>query len=140
MTEIKKINIRLDLSKETPRRAWEYLQALDRKKFRSYSQIISVALVEYFDRAERSGEAAETDRRKREEDVAERILARMEDSVGKNLSDIVNRCLTDFFASRPLPEPNAIPEPNAADDPKAERKPENAEIPYDLIDWDFLGS
>ena len=33
MTEIKKINIRLDLSKETPRRAWEYLQALDRKKF-----------------------------------------------------------------------------------------------------------
>ena len=134
MAETKKINIRLDLSKETPRRAWEYLQAMDRKKFHSYSQIISVALVEYFDREERSGEAAETERRKREEDVAERILARVGDSVGKNLSDIVNRCLTDFFASRP------IPEPNAADDPKAARKPENAEIPYDLIDWDFLGS
>ena len=34
----------------TTERAWEYLQTMDRQDFKSYSQVISLALVDYFDR------------------------------------------------------------------------------------------
>ena len=43
-------NIRLNLCEEQDRQAWEYLQTMDRQDFKSYSQVISLALVDYFDR------------------------------------------------------------------------------------------
>ena len=43
-------NLRFNTEKETQRRAWEYLQGMDKQKFKSYSQVIAVALVEYFER------------------------------------------------------------------------------------------
>ena len=43
-------NLRFNTEKETQRRAWEYLQGMDKRQFKSYSQVISAALVEYFER------------------------------------------------------------------------------------------
>ena len=42
-------NLRFNLDKEQQRRAQEYLQTMDRQDFKSYSQVISLALVDYFD-------------------------------------------------------------------------------------------
>ena len=55
MTERQTINtnIRLNLAKEDDRRAWEYLQSMDRKEFRSYSRAVVAALNDYFSRKER---------------------------------------------------------------------------------------
>ena len=47
---IRNTNLRFNLGKEQQRRAWEYLQTMDRQDFKSYSQVISLALVDYFDR------------------------------------------------------------------------------------------
>ncbi len=47
---IRNTNLRFNLDKEQQRRAWEYLQTMDRQDFKSYSQVISLALVYYFDR------------------------------------------------------------------------------------------
>ena len=47
---IRNTNLRFNLDKEQQRRAWEYLQTMDRQDFKSYSQVISLALVDYFDR------------------------------------------------------------------------------------------
>ena len=47
---IRNTNLRFNLDKEQQRRAWEYLQTMDRQNFKSYSQVISLALVDYFDR------------------------------------------------------------------------------------------
>ena len=47
---IRNTNLRFNLNKEQQRRAWEYLQTMDRQDFKSYSQVISLALVDYFDR------------------------------------------------------------------------------------------
>ena len=45
-------NIRLNLANEADRRAWEYLQSMDRKEFRSYSRAVVAALNDYFSRKE----------------------------------------------------------------------------------------
>lgn len=45
-------NIRLNLENEADRQAWEYLQSMDRKKYKSYSRVVVIALNEYFSRQE----------------------------------------------------------------------------------------
>ena len=47
---IRNTNLRFNLNKDQQRKAWEYLQTMDRQDFKSYSQVISLALVDYFDR------------------------------------------------------------------------------------------
>ena len=44
---IRNTNLRFNLDKEQQRRAWEYLQTMDRQDFKSYSQVISLAPVSY---------------------------------------------------------------------------------------------
>ena len=43
-------NLRFNLEKDLQRKAWEYLQSMNRQEFKSYSHVISLALVDYFDR------------------------------------------------------------------------------------------
>lgn len=47
------INIRLNPEEEADRRAWDYLQQLDRKMYKSYSRAIVAAINEFFGRQER---------------------------------------------------------------------------------------
>lgn len=47
---IRSTNVRFNLDKEIPAQAWQYLQTMDRQEFKSYSQVIAAALVDYFDR------------------------------------------------------------------------------------------
>lgn len=43
---IRSTNLRFNLEKDTQKRAWQYLQAMDKQHFKSYSNVIAVALVE----------------------------------------------------------------------------------------------
>ena len=43
-------NIRLNLCDEQDRQAWEYLQTMDREKYKSYTRAVVVALNDYFSR------------------------------------------------------------------------------------------
>ena len=56
---IRNTNLRFNLDKDQQRKAWKYLQTMDRQNFKSYSQVISIALVDYSDRYYRT--QAETD-------------------------------------------------------------------------------
>lgn len=47
---IRNTNLRFNLDKNQQRKAREYLQTMDRQDFKSYSQVISITLVDYFDR------------------------------------------------------------------------------------------
>lgn len=47
---IRSTNLRFNLEKDTQKRAWQYLQNMDKQQFKSYSNVIAVALVDYFDR------------------------------------------------------------------------------------------
>ena len=53
---IRSTNLRFNLEKDLQRKAWEYLQAMDKQEFRSYSHAIALALVDYFDRYYRTQE------------------------------------------------------------------------------------
>ena len=47
-------NIRLNLCDEQDRQAWEYLQTMDREKYKSYTRAVVVALNDYFSREYRN--------------------------------------------------------------------------------------
>jgi len=52
MANIKNTNLRLNLDKEIHRKAWEYLQTMDKSQFKSYTHIIAVAIVNYFEKSQ----------------------------------------------------------------------------------------
>ena len=64
---IRNTNLCFNLDKEQQRRAWEYLQTMDRQDFKSYSQVISLALVDFFDRYYRTQADPYLETREREE-------------------------------------------------------------------------
>ena len=51
--QIVNTNIRLNLERENDRRAWEHLQRMDRRQYKSYSRAVVATVNDYFDRRER---------------------------------------------------------------------------------------
>ena len=49
---IKNINIRFNLGKEEHRKAWDYLQAMDKSAEKSYSKVMIKSLIRYFENAD----------------------------------------------------------------------------------------
>ena len=49
---IKNINIRFNLDKEEHRKAWDYMQAMDKSVERTYSKVIIKSLIRYFENAD----------------------------------------------------------------------------------------
>ena len=71
---IRSTNLRLNLEKDLQRKAWEYLQAMDKQEFRSYSHAIALALVNFFDRYYRTQEDPYLETREREERFVAQII------------------------------------------------------------------
>ena len=82
---IRNTNLRFNLDKEQQRRAWEYLQTMDRQDFKSYSQVISLALVDYFDRYYRTRADPYLETREREELFVKQIVDAVEYSLKQSL-------------------------------------------------------
>ena len=82
---IRNTNLRFNLNKDQQRKAWEYLQTMDRQEFKSYSQSISVALVDYFNRHYRILADPYLETREREELFVEQIVTAVESSLKQSL-------------------------------------------------------
>ena len=82
---IRNTNLRFNLDKEQQRRAWEYLQTMDRHDFKSYSQVISLALVDYFDRYYRTQADPYLETREREELFVKQIVDAVENRLKQAL-------------------------------------------------------
>ena len=67
-------NIRLNLNRPDDRKAWEYLQALDRKKYKSYSRAVVAAVNDYFSRQERLAADPYLETRKKEDAFLRKVL------------------------------------------------------------------
>ena len=85
-------NIRLNLCDEQDRQAWEYLQTMDREKYKSYTRAVVVALNDYFSREYRNEADPYLETREKEDAFLERVETAIRDgvkeSVGEsNLSD-----------------------------------------------------
>ena len=90
---IRSTNLRFNLEKDLQRKAWEYLQAMDKQEFRSYSHVIALALVDYFDRYYRT----------------------QDDPYPGNKGTGRTFCCTDYRSRGKEPEPNASPLPFRSD-------------------------
>ena len=67
-------NIRLNLNRPDDRNAWEYLQALDRKKYKSYSRAIVAAVNDYFSRQESLAADPYLETREKEDNFLQKVL------------------------------------------------------------------
>lgn len=67
-------NIRLDMTKDADRHAYERLSTMDRKKYKSYSKLVVIAINEYFDRQERLADDPYLETRAKEDAFLDRVI------------------------------------------------------------------
>lgn len=118
---IRSTNLRFNLDKDVQNRAWQYLQTMDKKKFKSYSQIIAISLVDYFDRYYKEQDDPYLETREREKRFVEQIVTAVENAMNQTLPVYLASCMTGI----------AQITPQAA---SVASEPEDADL-----DWDFLG-
>ena len=85
---IRSTNLRFNLEKDTQKRAWQYLQNMDKQQFKSYSNVIAVALVDYFDRYYRSQDDPYC-----EERFVNQIISSVESAMEKTLPVFLAGCM-----------------------------------------------
>ena len=73
--------IRLNLANEDDRRAWAYLQGMDRKRYKSYSRAVVAALNDYFGRQERLADDPYLETREKED----AFLLRVQETIERSL-------------------------------------------------------
>ena len=78
-------NIRLNLCDEQDRQAWEYLQTMDREKYKSYTRAIVVALNDYFSREYRNEADPYLETREKEDAFQERVETAIRDGVKESV-------------------------------------------------------
>lgn len=67
-------NIRFNLTKADDRRAWEYLQIMDRSKHKSYSRAVISAINEYFEREQKLTDNPFLETQEKEDRFIQKIL------------------------------------------------------------------
>ena len=118
---IRSTNLRFNLEKDTQKRAWQYLQTMDKQHFKSYSNVIAVALVEYFDRYYHSQDDPYFETREREERFVNQIVSSVERVMEKTLPVFLAGCMAGLSQVPVAAAPAIQQEPDAE------------------LDWDFLG-
>ena len=118
---IRSTNLRFNLEKDTQMRAWQYLQTMDKQHFKSYSNVIAVALVEYFERYYRSQDDPYLETREREERFVNQIVSSVESAMEKTLPVFLAGCMAGLSQMPVAVAPATQQEPDVE------------------LDWDFLG-
>ena len=118
---IRSTNLRFNLEKDTQKRAWQYLQTMDKQQFKSYSNVIAVALVEYFDRYYRSQDDPYFETREREERFVNQIISSVENAMERTLPVFLAGCMAGLSQASHNTTSVVQQEPDAE------------------LDWDFLG-
>ena len=67
-------NIRLNLNRPEDRQAWEHLQNMDRKKYKSYSRAVVAAINDYFARQDRLANDPFLESREKEDAFLQKVL------------------------------------------------------------------
>ena len=81
MKQIYTTTLRLNLENEADRRAWEHLQSLDRREYRSVSKAVVSAVNAYCDRSKQLADDPYLETREKED----AFLSRIEDTISRSL-------------------------------------------------------
>ena len=71
-------NIRFNLTKADDRKAYEYLQSMDRKQYKSYTKAVVIAVNEYFERQQRLEADSYLETREKEDMFLKKVLDTIE--------------------------------------------------------------
>lgn len=119
---IRSTNVRFNLDKDLQNKAWQYLQTMDKQKFKSYSNVIAVSLVDYFDRYYHSQDDPYFETREREERFVDQIITAVEHVMEKTLPVFLAGCMAGLSKA-----PAVVIPPDTLSDSDED------------VDWDFLG-
>ncbi len=123
---IRNTNLRFNLEKDLQRKAWEYLQSMNREEFKSYSHAISLALVDYFDRYYRIAEDPYLETREREEQFINQIVEGIQQNLKQSLPLFLSG-LTIGMVQMESPKQTSLTTSN------------HSSSDAEDVDWDFLG-
>ena len=118
---IRSTNLRFNQHKHVQNRAWQYLQPIDKQKYKSNRHIISITLLDYIERYYKNQADPYLETREREERFVEQIVTAVENAMNQTLPVYLAGCMAGIAQSTP----------QAA---VAASEPEDADL-----DWDFLG-
>ena len=71
-------NIRFNLDNEDDRKAYEYLQSMNRKQYKSYTKAVVIALIEHFERQQRLETDSYLETREKEDIFLQKVLDTIE--------------------------------------------------------------
>lgn len=125
MNNLRSTNLRFNLDKETHRKAWDYLQSMDKQQFKSYSNVIAVSVVSFFERYYKLQNDPYFETREREERFVDQIVGAVESAMDKMLPVFLAGCMTGI--NHTVPAAHNTNEVKKEDDSEPE------------LDWDFLG-
>lgn len=105
-------NIRLNLCDEQDRQAWEYLQTMDRQKYKSYTKAVVAALNDYFAREYRNEDDPYLETREKEDAFLERVETAIRNGVKESVPMAMAKNLVEMlapFVKEPVRE-NKLPD------------------------------
>lgn len=123
-------NIRLNLRDEQDRKAWEYLQTMDRQKYKSYTKAVVAALNDYFEREYWNEEDPYLETREKEDAFLERVETAIRDGVKESVPMAMAKNLFEMimpFVKESVGENQAFG--------RLEEKPEKQDT-EDIMDWE----
>ena len=111
MSEIRTTNLRFNLGKEPQRKAWQYLQTMDKSVFKSYNQAVATAVDDPY-----------LETRAREEQFVQQIVDAVRDTLRETMPVFLAGCITGMAQNPAAVSPQPVKEPVK-----------------DSINWDFVG-
>ena len=82
---VKSTNLRFNLDKAADKKAWEYLQTMDKEEFHSYSHAVVVCINYFFDRYYQEQDDPYLETREKEERFVQKIVEAVEHTLGNVL-------------------------------------------------------
>ena len=114
MRKIINTNIRLDLSRQDDRQAYEYLRRMDRKQFKSYTRAVVAALNDFFSRQEKRQADPYLETREKEDRFLRQELDTISEGIRQSMSQI-QTMVPMTLPVQPTAEPIAKEETSGVD-------------------------
>lgn len=126
---IRSTNLRFNLDKDLQRKAWQYLQTMDKDTFKSYSNAIALSVCDYFERYYHRKDDPYFETRQREEQFVEQIVGAVEKAMEKTFPLFLAGLMSGIGQTKAH-----IPAPSAVTTAISDNQNSDEDV-----DWDFLG-
>ena len=126
---IRSTNLRFNLEKDLQRKAWQYLQTMDRGTFKSYSNAIALSVCDYFERYYHRKDDPYFETRQREEQFIGQIVGAVEKVMEKTFPLFLVGLMSGIGQTEAH-----IPTPSAVSTALSDNQNSDEDV-----DWDFLG-